>query len=1277
MNSHKLNQFLPHTLIGIIVLSSMLCLNSCTEDEKHKVLEIEPQSSIVFIGNTFIDRMQLFGHFESFLQSQFPSHQLKIRNMGWPADEVALRPRPSGFGNMHRYIAEEKADIIFASYGLNESFKGADSLQAFSKNLKIWLNDLKSHQYNGKSTPTIVLISPMAHEALEKLPNGVEHNKDLGLYTNAMREVASELEVTFVDLFSPTLEYINSKEQKKLTYNGIHLSAYGDWRVSHMMVQSLFHVDDLPTTIKLASENSRLKDLARTIYDKNYTYLQYWRGPNMEYVYGSRKEAGGATGVDLERRQLIHITEQLDSKIWASSKPQVDAIWNTFPLDGGSWTSTPTYEGIEIPEHLKEKLNEPLVGDEKAGEILSIEKALNAFHLPDGYEISLYASEQDFPLANPMAMNFDSKGRLWVANTPTWPQPKPGVQPEDFIVILEDSDKNGKADKHTIFMDKLNMIHGFALGFDGVFISQTPNIIFAKDTNGDDVADSVETIMQGFGAEDAEHSINNLTWGPDGGLYFLNGIFFHSQIETPYGPVRLKDAGVFRYEPRLQKLDTYLSDFFWNPWGLAFDQTGQGILLDASSGDFYNMKPMAANFNYPKIKYSCCSPNDGPQDHPIHESISFAPDGVGPAAGIGIIQNSHFPKEAQGRFVSNQIEGWRGTHWYDMTEKGTNFELKQLTQELIFSEDKHFRPVAMNFGPDGALYILDFYSPIFENVDFPKRTKGRDHSHGRIWRITYPSKPLLEYPRFDIETTENLLDLLKSYEAPIRFHTRRELQERKTNEVVEVLEKWVSALDKNDKEYEQFALEALWIYEGHHYVNEALINELLEAKSDKIRAEATNILRYWQCCLENPEQLIEKMVNDQNMRVRLEAVIACGFSSSPSAYAIAAQAANYTMDDGMKHALDQTLTFLKVQKPSKSQSLKLTSSEELLSMEISESIAYELLIRDDSEIPKSNRLDALTYLSKTNKTTFSFELIKALQEVVDKEEINSDNEENYALIDLTAMLLSRDPEELSTIRKEMELLISSLNSPHIKGAVYMAMMLADKDVKATWQLARSSETNLVTLMNSINLLPDDELKKGFYDLLSGQLKSSSQLLRESAINALAHIPLNFENTFEKLEAISSNTKESLPIRFAALNGLAKLPEGEISKKIERVIKIEIGVIPSKMEFDIKEFNVPAGAPIEITFTNSGFQLHNMLICMPDQLEFVAKAAEAMSTQSDALDKHYTPEIKEVLFATPMIGAKKSYKLQFFAPQEPGIYPYVCTFPGHWRMMNGTMTIEKR
>ena len=424
--------------------------------------------------------------------------------------------------------------------------------------------------------------------------------------------------------------------------------------------------------------------------------------------------------------------------------------------------------------------------------------------------------------------------------------------------------------------------------------------------------------------------------------------------------------------------------------------------------------------------------------------------------------------------------------------------------------------------------------------------------------------------------------------------------------------------------------------------------------------------------MDDYEQLLKKLVNDDDMRVRLEAVIACGHSSSPSAYEIAAQAANHPMDDGMKNALDETLLFLKEQNPLKGQSLKVSATEELLDMPMSESVGRELLTRNDSIIKQSVRLEALTYLSKLNNSTLNSEIIKALRELDIARGTKIDDTEKYALIDLKTILLLRGQKELSADHKELVALASSTKSKVIKGMAYSAIVIADGNASTAWKLAQESETNLAILMEGIHMLPDDALKKSFYNKVAGQLKSSSPLLREKAILALADISLDLEKTNETLEAIYSNGSNPIAIRFAALNGLAKLSG---NKGKNAITKIEIEVIPGILEYDIKEFTVSAGSPIEITFTNTGIMLHNMLIIKPGQLEFVGKAAEAMMSQSDALSKNYVPDIKEVLFSTPMVGPKKSFKLQFFAPETPESYPYVCTFPGHWPTMNGIMIVE--
>ncbi len=712
-------------------------------------LEIGEGETIALIGNTFADRMRLFGYFETFLHSKYPNHRLKIRNMGWPADEVALRPRPNGFGPIHRYLGEEKGDLIFACFGMNESFKGEDGLDSFREELEALVNDLKSHRYNGHSAPQVVLISPIAHENLGgHLPRGTEHNKQLALYTEAMAGVAEQHELRFVDLFTPTREWMIDSPERKLTTNGIHLTAYGYWSVSQIMARSLGLVDVIASPS--SAGHPAAEKLRRAVYDKNHAFFFEWRGPNMEYLEGGRNTMPGAERMSEELVQLKAVTREFDEKVWGMPKPKPEEVWQLHRPAVPMWITPPDYTNVHLPEITHVKKMEGYV-DEEVDEILSPDQALAALQVPEGYTINLFASEVDFPLSNPMSIQFDTEGRLWISNTPTWPQPLPGEPPSDSIVILEDTDRDGVADKHTVFMDQLNMLHGFTFGDGGVYISQTPNIIHASDTDGDDRADRFRVVLQGFGSEDITHSINNYKWGPDGALYFMEGIFFHSQVETPHGPRRVRYSGVFRYKPRTERLDVFVSGAFYNPWGQVFDRWGQHIIHDSSSHDFYNMDVLSANFIYPKQKGNPAG------------TLSFAPGGLSPGGGLATISSRHFPEETQGRLVSNELSGpFRGTRWFDIAENGTSYDLTQSDSDLIVSTDPYFRPVAMACGPDGAFYMVDFYTPVIENTSRPKRDINRDHSLGRIWRITRDDQPLLELPKIVGEPAPALLDLLKA-----------------------------------------------------------------------------------------------------------------------------------------------------------------------------------------------------------------------------------------------------------------------------------------------------------------------------------------------------------------------------------------------------------------------------------------------------------------------------------------------------------------------------------
>ena len=855
-------------------------------------VEFRKNDSIAIIGNTFAERLHLFGYFETFLHSRFPDHQLRIRNLGWSADELTIMPRPRGFGDLRKQLEDQKADLVFACFGMNESFAGQTGLAPFRKDLDRFIEGLKEAKFNGASSPRLVLVSPIAHENVGgSHPDGTAHNKDLALYTAEMQKAAARHSTGFIDLFTPSAAWMRNAGGRRLTFNGIHLVEYGYWAVSQMMASALGLIGK-PTPPD-SSDHAASEKLRRAIYEKNYQFYFWWRAPNASYIHGGRNRSGGSRDLPRERRQQLRLIDAGDQGIWNLPKPGPQDVWKKVPVAGKPiWFPTPA--DVSIPEPDKEPgPEEPK--SEKKGPVRTPAEALKSFQVADGYKVNLFASELDFPIANPLAMSFDARGRLWVANSPTWPHPLPGEQPGDSILILEDTDKNGIADKHSVFIDKLNMIHGFALGDGGAYISQAPNMIFARDTDGDDRSDWVRMVLHGFGTEDVEHAMNNFRWSPGGSIFFDQGIFYHTQVETPYGPSRVMDAAAFRYRPSESRLEVFLSHSFWNPYGILFDRWGRGIILDASAGQYYPMDVLSARYVYPKRKSRT-------------NHLSFHKLG-GIAAGCDYVRNRHFPPEAQGRFVVNHCVGNQGTHWQELTPTGAIYKSEQIDPSLVRSKDITFRPIAMAFGPDGALYILDFHSYIFENVHFAKRHPGRDHTHGRVWRISHKKRPLLKAPKITGQPVTELLELLKAYENSTRELARRELQERPGDTVIPMLEKWIADLDKSDPEHEHHLVEALWIRQGLSALDAALLKQILQGRAPQARMAAARVLRYWQNDIEGSIELLRKLVNDSDPRVRLEAVLACGFSASPQAQAVALEAAGHELGRGLKLALDQTMDY--------------------------------------------------------------------------------------------------------------------------------------------------------------------------------------------------------------------------------------------------------------------------------------------------------------------------------------------------------------------------------
>lgn len=282
-------------------------------------VELRQGDRIVLVGNTLAERMQLYNHFETLLATRLPHLRLTVRNLAWSADTITLQPRPLNFGATPTHLYRQKADVIFAFFGLNESFDGAAGLAAFERDLEGYLRGHLAATYNGAAPPRLVLVSPIAHEPLARLPRvDVEgRNRELARYTEAMRQVAAATGVGFVDLFAPTRRAM-AGSPAPLTINGIHLNEAGDLLVARLLLDAL----GLSGGLRPAEngEVGRLEALRETIRDKNQQFFYRFRPVNAEYVVGRRVEPFGAVNFPGEMAQLDAMVDQRDRRIWERAR---------------------------------------------------------------------------------------------------------------------------------------------------------------------------------------------------------------------------------------------------------------------------------------------------------------------------------------------------------------------------------------------------------------------------------------------------------------------------------------------------------------------------------------------------------------------------------------------------------------------------------------------------------------------------------------------------------------------------------------------------------------------------------------------------------------------------------------------------------------------------------------------------------------------------------------------------------------------------------------------
>ena len=470
----------------------------------------------------------------------------------------------------------------------------------------------------------------------------------------------------------------------------------------------------------------------------------------------------------------------------------------------------------------------------------------------EGFEINLFAS--DPMIAKPTAIAFDRKGRLFVACTPIYPHIKPGDLPSDQIIRLEDTDGDGVADKHTVFADGLLIPTAVLPNPDGVYVANSTELLFFVDKNDDGVADSRKVIYSGFGTEDTHHIIHTLRQGPGGRIYFNQSIYTHSHVETPYGYRDLQAGGVWQFRPETLELGVYMRGLV-NTWGLQFDRWGQTFQTDGAGSE-------GINYSFPNSVFRA---NVG------YEKFL---DGLNPGqpkmSGLEIINGHHFPEAWQGRLVTNDFRGNR-INTFEVSDSNSGY-ISRKKEDLVTSVHGAFRPIDVQNGPDGALYVADWYNPIIQHGEVDFRDERRDHTHGRIWRVTAKNRPLQKAPDFASSSVTRLLEQLKSVDAFVRDHAKRELKFRGKEAVFSELTNWIRRLNHGHPNYEEFLLEALWVSQTLDELNPQVLEALLNSDNFKVRAAALRVLEERPANYPTIMSRLEKAVTDESPRVRNEAI---------------------------------------------------------------------------------------------------------------------------------------------------------------------------------------------------------------------------------------------------------------------------------------------------------------------------------------------------------------------------------------------------------------------
>ena len=893
--------------------------------------ELVDGDRVVLLGDGLLERAGQFGYLETELTAKWPERNITFRNLGWTGDDVRGLGRTEfgsnqntgswmppqdrenvqefGFEQLLAQVRAAEPTVILVGYGAEMAAEEAPDWEAFEQGYGQLLETL------GPLGARIVLVTPAPLEQLDRpgFPSIAASNERLGEAAEQIRALAAAGGYRVVELYEPLAQRMAEGEGEPLTENGVYFNAAGYRAIAGILAPQLgaaprpwaVHVtaegqmvtaegtavaETEPTEfgVRFESQAIALPSLADPSGERVLRVTGLAAGTYSLAIDGMRSATATADewelGVSLEAGPEFEQAEALRAAVVEKNRleflylhPQNKAYIFLFRRHerGDHAAEVAEFERmVARQEEEIARLREPLAHSyvltrwheypefwvPSEVETPDVAAELASFTLDEGLAVNLFAA--DPMLANPICMNWDEEGRLWVATSTSYPHLAPGEPPNDKIIVLEDLNGDGVADKSTVFADGLLVPHSVIPGDGGAYVTQSTELLFLKDTDGDDRADERHVLLAGFGNADVHHMIHTLRWGPAGRLYFHQSIYINSHVETPWGTRHLNAGGLWEFAPESMRLEVF-SRGLVNPWGLAFDEWGQALATDGAGGG-------GPTYLFPGGAYVMAAEETRwlPSLNPGHPK----------ACGLEIVSSRHFPEEWQGNLLTTDFRANRVVR-YRLTDEGSGYASEQLA-DVMASDRVSFRPVDLKMGPDGAIYVCDWYSPIIEHGEIDFHHPLRDDAHGRIWRITYEDRPLVEPPALAGADVDTLLEALKSPEQLTRETARRLLRERPATEAeaealsAQVME-WVIGLDRESPSYGRNQLEALWVQQGLGQVDVQLLISLVGSDDPHVRAAAVRVLRAEDDADPSLDAFLALAVEDDDARVRLEALHAC------------------------------------------------------------------------------------------------------------------------------------------------------------------------------------------------------------------------------------------------------------------------------------------------------------------------------------------------------------------------------------------------------------------